>query len=46
MDYNIQKKLYSILEKLQKNVNEGKYNSDLKDEAIKIITIIRNEYVL
>ena len=44
MDYNIQKNLNSILEKLQKNVKEGKYNSDLKDEAIKIITIIRNEY--
>jgi hypothetical protein len=44
MDYNIQKNLNSILEKLQKNVNEGKYNSELKEEAVKIITIIRKEY--
>lgn len=44
MEYNIQKKLQDILEKLQLKVNQGKYNSVQKEEAVKIITKIRNEY--
>ena len=44
MDYNIQKKLHDILEKLQSKVNQGEYNPAQKKEAVNIITKIRNEY--
>ena len=44
MDYNIQKNLYNILDKLQSKVNQGVYNPSQKEEAVRIITKIRNEY--
>ena len=44
MDYNIQKNLYNILEKLQSKVNQEFYNPSQKEEAVKIITKIRTEY--
>jgi hypothetical protein len=46
MKYSLQKKLNEILEKLQNRVNEGYFNTDsqLKAEAIRVITIIRNEF--